>query len=78
MHSARTLDTRGYGFRELIFHVIVILLNRVHAVVLAKRFQKEMREVAVLEGRAFVGKLFLLAGGENRTSDALAFIVAPP
>ena len=62
MNAARALDSRGYGFRELIFHVVVVLLNRVHAVVLVKRFQKEMREVAILKRRSFVGKLFLLSG----------------
>ena len=72
MNAARALDSRGYGFRELIFHVVVVLLNRVHAVVLVKRFQKEMREVAILKRRSFVGKLFLLSGGENRRADALA------
>src|SRR5579862_1773957 len=70
--AARSLDARGNGFRQLIFYVIVILLNRIHPVVLAERLEQEMREVAVLVGRSFKGKLFFLARGENRPADALA------
>ena len=51
---------------ELTYHVIVVLLIRVHAVVPVKRLEQEMSEVAVMEGRSFIRKLFVLAGGENR------------
>jgi hypothetical protein len=66
MHAAQDLDARGHGSGELTFHVIVVLLIRVHAVVPVKRLEQEMSDVAVMEGRSFIRKLFLLAGGEIR------------
>jgi hypothetical protein len=67
MHEATALG-------ELTFHVIVVLLIRVHAVVPVKRLEQEMSEVAVMEGRSFIRKLFLLAGGENRLAGRASLV----